>query len=294
VINSLPPVRGRYTQDADLSKLTWFQVGGKAELLFKPADVQDLSHFLSHTKLPFFVLGVGSNLLVRDGGIDGAVIILRKGFNEITVSGEIIEVGSAVLDRNVAEYGASLNLGGLEFLCSIPGTIGGAVKMNAGCYGTEIKDVLVWADIMKKTGEIERRYNKDFHFSYRHSNVKDDEIVIKAAFQGKIDEKTAITEKMNQMLGARSVTQPTSAHTGGSTFANPPGDKKAWELIDAVGGRGQELGGAQFSKLHCNFLLNTGGATAAEIEDLGEDVRKKVLAQFGIDLRWEIQRIGKR
>ncbi len=289
----LPPVRGRYTYQADLKKITWFQVGGSAEVLFKPADEEDLAFFLQNTNIPIFTLGVGSNLLVRDGGIDGVVIRLGKGFNEYKASGYTIETGSAVLDRNIAEYAASLNIGGLEFLCSIPGTIGGAIKMNAGCYGTEIKDVLLWADIMTRDGKVQRRTNGDLEFSYRHSNIKNDEIVIKACFKGYHGSQENIRSKMEKMLEQRAITQP-SKLTGGSTFANPDGDYKAWELIDAVGGRGKRLGGAEFSNLHCNFLINTENATAQDLEDLGEEVKEKVLEKFGIELKWEIHRIGHR
>jgi UDP-N-acetylmuramate dehydrogenase len=289
---NLPIVQGRYTHQTLLSKITWFQVGGPAEVLFKPKDVQDLSTFLNQlqSSIPILTLGVGSNLLVRDGGIDGVVIRLGGGFNEILIFNDEIEVGSAVLDRNIAMHCASFGIGGLEFLCSIPGTLGGAIKMNAGCYGREIKDVLLWVDIMARDGKIERRHNCEF--TYRHSNVQDNEIVIKARLKGNFTSKDNINACMQEMLTAREQTQPVHTKTGGSTFANPPGHK-AWELIDRVGGRGMRKGGAQVSQLHCNFLVNTGDATAKDLEDLGENIRFQVLEKFNIDLRWEICKVGK-
>lgn len=289
----LPEVQGRYIHQAPLNKITWFQVGGPAEVLFKPKDVQDLSFFLENLdpSVPVFTLGVGSNLLVRDGGVDGVVIRLGSGFNDIHIFENEIEVGGAVLDRNIALTCASSGIGGLEFLCSIPGTLGGAIKMNAGCYGTEIKDVFLWADVMNRQGKIERRFNCDF--SYRHSNIKDDEIVIKVRLKGFPGNQEDINAKMKNMLEQRELTQPVHTRTGGSTFANPA-SYKAWELIDGIGGRGLSKGGAEFSTLHCNFLINTGNATAMELENLGDEVKQKVLEKYGVDLRWEILRIGKR
>lgn len=291
----LPEVLGRYTFDADLSKITWFQVGGKAEVLFKPQDVDDLTIFLKglDNEIPIFILGVGSNLLVRDGGIEGVVIRLGKGFNDIFLDGEEMEIGSAVLDRNIAEYASNEGISGLEFLASIPGTLGGAIKMNAGCYEREIKDVLLWADVLSRDGVIERKSNQDLNFSYRHSNLKNDEIIIKARLQGQKGCQDDIKKSMQEMLKKREETQPVKSRTGGSTFANPVNDQKAWELIDAVGGRGLSLGGAQFSNLHCNFLINTGNATAKDLETLGETVRTKVFEKFNVHLKWEICRIGK-
>lgn len=289
----LPKIQGRYTHQTPLNKITWFQVGGPAEVLFKPKDVQDLSFFLENLErsAPIFILGVGSNLLVRDGGVDGVVIRLGGGFNDIDVFENEIEVGGAVLDRNIALTCASSGIGGLEFLCSIPGTLGGAIKMNAGCYGAEIKDVFLWVDIMDRQGKIERRFNCDF--SYRHSNIKDDEIIIKARLKGVFENQETIKSRMKNMLEQRELTQPVHTRTGGSTFANPM-SHKAWELIDGVGGRGLSKGGAEFSTLHCNFLINTGKATAMELENLGDEVKQKVLEKYGVDLRWEILRIGKK
>ena len=291
----LPEVLGRYTFDADLSKITWFQVGGKAEVLFKPKDVNDLTTFLKglDNEIPIFILGVGSNLLVRDGGVDGVVIRLGKGFNDIFSDGEEIEVGSAVLDRNIAEYASNKGIAGLEFLASIPGTLGGAIKMNAGCYGREIKDVLLWADVLSRDEIVERKLNRELNFSYRHSNIRDDEIIVKARLRGQKGCQEDIQKLMQEMLKKREETQPVKSRTGGSTFANPVGDQKAWELIDAIGGRGLSLGGAQFSNLHCNFLINTGNATAKDLESLGETVRAKVFEKFNVHLKWEICRIGK-
>ncbi len=290
----LPEIQGRYTHQSLLSKITWFQVGGPAEVLFKPKNIQDLSFFLENLdpSTPIFILGVGSNLLVRDGGIDGIVIRLGSGFNDIEVFENEIEIGSAVLDRNIALTCASSGIGGLEFLCSIPGTLGGAIKMNAGCYGHEIKDVFLWADIMNRKGDIERRFNCDF--SYRHSNIKDDEIVIKARLKGAFENPDNINARMKSMLEQREMTQPVHTKTGGSTFANPASGGKAWELIDGVGGRGLSRGDAQISQLHCNFLINRGNATAQDLESLGNDIKQKVLETYGVDLRWEILRIGKK
>ena len=291
----LPEVLGRYTFDADLSKITWFLVGGKADVLFKPKDVNDLTTFLKglDNEIPIFILGVGSNLLVRDGGVDGVVIRLGKGFNDIFSDGEEIEVGSAVLDRNIAEYASNKGIAGLEFLASIPGTLGGAIKMNAGCYGREIKDVLLWADVLSRDEIVERKLNRELNFSYRHSNIRDDEIIVKARLRGQKGCQEDIQKLMQEMLKKREETQPVKSRTGGSTFANPVGDQKAWELIDAIGGRGLSLGGAQFSNLHCNFLINTGNATAKDLESLGETVRAKVFEKFNVHLKWEICRIGK-
>ena len=291
----LPEVLGRYTFDADLSKITWFQVGGKAEVLFKPKDVNDLTTFLKglDNEIPIFILGVGSNLLVRDGGVDGVVIRLGKGFNDIFSDGEEIEVGSAVLDRNIAEYASNKGIAGLEFLASIPGPLGGAIKMNAGCYGREIKDVLLWADVLSRDEIVERKLNRELNFSYRHSNIRYDEIIVKARLRGQKGCQEDIQKLMQEMLKKREETQPVKSRTGGSTFANPVGDQKAWELIDAIGGRGLSLGGAQFSNLHCNFLINTGNATAKDLESLGETVRAKVFEKFNVHLKWEICRIGK-
>lgn len=293
LIEQLPTIRGRYTENAELANVTWFRVGGAAEVMYKPLGVEDLAFFLKEKPkdIPVHIIGVGSNLLVRDGGVPGVVIRLGKGFNNIFVDGTTIEVGAAVLDRNVATVACEEGIEGLEFLCGIPGTIGGALRMNAGCYGSEIKDVLESALAMDAEGRLHRLSNQDCGFSYRHSSIPDDWIFISARFKGRPGNREDIQAKINQFLEQREQSQPVKTRTGGSTFANPEG-KKAWELIDHAGCRGLKIGGAQVSELHCNFLMNTGGATAADLENLGETVRQKVKETTGVELRWEIQRLG--
>ncbi len=293
IIDRLPTVRGRYSKKTELASITWFRVGGPAEVVFKPASIQDLSLFLKEkpSSIPVQVIGVGSNLLVRDGGIKGVVIRLGKGFTNIMVEGTFIEVGAGMLDRNVAMTSRDEGIGGLEFLCGIPGTIGGALRMNAGCYGTEIKDVLEYAVAMDPKGQIHRLTTEECGFSYRHCSVPQDWIFISAGLKGTKSTSSEVDAKIQKMLQQREETQPVHTRTGGSTFANPDGHK-AWELIDQAGCRGMKIGGAQVSELHCNFLMNTGDATAGDIETLGETIRAKVKAESGIELRWEIQRIG--
>lgn len=295
IIGHLPAVRGRYTENAQLSAVTWFRVGGPADVVFKPASIQDLSLFLKERpqNIPVHVIGVGSNLLVRDGGVRGVVIRLGKGFANVLVDGHSIEIGAGMLDRNVALTAREEGIGGLEFLCSIPGTIGGALRMNAGCYGAEIKDVLEYAVVMDPKGQLHRLSPEECGFSYRHCAVPEDWIFISARLRGHQAEPFVIEEAMNKMLAQREQTQPIHTRTGGSTFANPEG-YRAWELIDQAGCRGLKIGGAQVSELHCNFLMNTGDASSEDLETLGETVREKVKAQSGVELRWEIQRIGER
>jgi UDP-N-acetylmuramate dehydrogenase len=293
IIDRLPTVRGRYSEKTSLAAITWFRVGGPADVVFKPASIQDLSLFLKEkpTDIPIYTIGVGSNLLVRDGGVKGVVIRLGKGFNNIVVDGTHVEVGAGVLDRNVALTAQEESISGLEFLCSIPGTIGGALRMNAGCYGTEIKDVLDYAVAMDPKGNLHRLTAADCGFSYRHCNVPHDWVFISACFRGQKGDAATIDQTMQKMLQQREETQPVHTRTGGSTFANPDGHK-AWELIDQAGCRGLKIGGAQVSELHCNFLMNIGDATAQDLEQLGETVRERVKATSGVELRWEIQRIG--
>lgn len=294
IMTQLPAVRGRYSQNTLLSTVTWFRVGGPAEVVFKPSSLQDLSVFLKEKpeNIPVHVIGVGSNLLVRDGGLQGVVIRLGKGFTNILVDGDRIEVGAGVLDRNVAMTARDEGIGGLEFLCGIPGTIGGALRMNAGCYGTEIKDVLEYAIVMDPKGNLHRLTAQDCGLSYRHSGIPQNWIFVSAGLRGVKANPQDIELKMQEMLKHRETTQPVHTRTGGSTFANPDG-YKAWELIDQAGCRGMKVGAAQVSELHCNFLVNTGGASAKDIEQLGELVRQKVKEKFNVDLRWEIQRIGR-
>lgn len=292
IIEKLPSVRGRYTEGAELSKLTWFRVGGPAEVLYKPADLEDLSFFLKHNsrEIPILTIGVGSNLLVRDGGISGVVLRLQ-GFNNIVVQGNEIEVGAGVLDRTLALVAQEEGLQNLEFLAGIPGTIGGALRMNAGCYGTEIKDILVSALAVDGQGKVHKLTPEDMGFSYRHCKIPQDWIFVGARFKAKSGDSQEIAARIENLLIEREDAQPVKSRTGGSTFANPEG-YKAWELIDKAGCRGLKIGGAQVSEKHCNFLINTGDATAEDLEVLGEMVKARVLESSGIDLRWEIVRVG--
>lgn len=263
-------------------------------MLFRPADVEDLAYFLKHTPhaCPLTVIGVGSNLLVRDGGIKGVVIrLMGKAFTGYQVVGDTIEVAAGCLDRTVALTACEVGLGGLEFLVGIPGTIGGALRMNAGAYGREIKDVLVYAEALDRQGQIHRLSVEDMGFSYRHCQVPSDWIFTKAVLKGTPENPSVIEAKLKDILKTREETQPTKGRTGGSTFRNPDGDK-AWSLIDQAGCRGAQVGQAQVSTKHCNFLLNLGGASAKDIEELGEMVRERVLKSSGIDLCWEIVQIG--
>lgn len=295
MIRELPKVRGRYTCDEPLSNYVWFKVGGPADVIFKPADLDDLVFFLKHKspELDVFTLGVGSNVLIRDGGMKGVVIRLGRGFTECRIDGDMIIVGAGVLDRNVALTAADAGLAGLEFFASIPGTIGGALKMNAGCYDGEVKDVLIWAKALDMQGNLKTYAVEDLMYTYRHCGLDEPVIFVEACFKAKERLPSAVIhDKINDFLARREASQPIRAKTGGSTFKNPEG-MKAWELVDKVGGRGLKLGDAQFSEKHCNFLINTNKATAADIEALGELVREKVLQECGVELHWEIMRIGK-
>ncbi len=294
LIKRLPTVRGRYSANVDLSKSTWFQVGGAAEVVFKPADVQDLAFFMKERPqdVPLHVIGIGSNLLIRDGGIPGVVIRLGRGFTNIAVQEDnSVIAGAAVLDRNLAIAAQEEGLGGLEFFCGVPGAIGGAVRMNAGCYGSEVKDVLRNALIVTSKGAIVQMAPEDLGFSYRHSNLKKHDIIVAACFKGEASNPDEIQLKMQKLLKDREDSQPIRERTGGSTFANPEG-VSAWQLIDEAGCRGLCQGGAQMSEKHCNFMLNTGNATAEDLETLGEEVRRRVFETSGVTLRWEIQRLG--
>lgn len=292
-LDDLPQVRGRLKLNAPLAPLTWFQVGGPAAFLFKPADTQDLQQFLQTYSLdvPLYVLGVGSNILIRDGGLQAGVLRLGAAFAQVSIEGTRVRAGAGALDRTVAKTAAAAGLGGLAFLSGIPGSIGGALRMNAGAYGQEVKDCLIEATILLPNGELQTWPAERFAFQYRQSDLPQDAVVIEALFQAQpmpVVEAEAAIDKIQQ---DREASQPTKGRTGGSTFKNPPGHK-AWQLIEAAGFRGKRLGGAQVSDKHCNFLLNTGTATAAELEELGEQVRAAVLAQSGINLEWEIKRIG--
>jgi UDP-N-acetylmuramate dehydrogenase len=294
LIAQLPPVRGRLTADAPVGKQTWFGVGGTAEVLFRPADNADLTAFLSvlPPEVRVTVIGVGSNLLVRDGGIPGVVIRLGRGFAAIEIERGQIRAGAAALDRIVAFAAADAGLGGLEFLSGIPGSIGGSVRMNAGAYGREVRDVLVSVIALDRTGQTHTIDSRKMGLSYRHSDVDRTWVFVEARLRGTPEDRAAIARCLNEIRAAREATQPVRARTGGSTFRNPPGDS-AWRLIDAAGCRGLVRGGAMVSQQHTNFLINTGTATAADLEGLGEEVRRRVDETFGILLEWEIERIGR-
>ena len=291
---TMPQLRGRLTANQSLAELTWFRVGGPAQMLFTPADEDDLAYFLKNLpkELPVCVVGVGSNLIVRDGGLPGAVIRLPpRGFGETSVDGDIVSAGAAALDKRVAETAASAGLGGLEFFFGIPGTIGGALRMNAGANGDETKDVLLEARGIGRDGKRHAFTNAEMKFVYRNSGVDPSIIFTSARLRGKAATSEAIRVRMNEVQAHREAAQPIREKTGGSTFQNPPG-KSAWKLIDAAGCRGLRVGGAQVSEMHCNFLINTGDATGHDIETLGETVRTRVKENSGIELHWEIKRIG--
>jgi UDP-N-acetylmuramate dehydrogenase len=292
LLDRLPPIRGRYQANAPLGTRTWFACGGPAEVLFRPADVPDLQAFLQARPrdVPYTVLGAGSNVLVRDGGISGVVIRLGGPFAEVTHTGTLLTAGAAALDLNVALGAAEVGLGGLEFLSGIPGTIGGAVAMNAGAYGAEIKDVLVSAQALDPEGGLHTLSAADLGFSYRHSQLPPGWIVVGATLGGAPAPQASILARIAEIRTAREASQPVKGKTGGSTFTNPPGHK-AWELIDAAGCRGLVHGGAQVSEKHCNFLINTGTATASDLETLGENVRRRVQEHSGVTLEWEIRRL---
>ncbi len=289
----LPNLRGRLLANQPLGEFTWFRVGGPAQALFMPADENDLAYLLRNlpTDIPVTVIGAGSNLIVRDGGIPGVVIRLGRGFNEVSVEpGDRLRAGSAMLDVMVARAAQKESLAGLAFLSGIPGTVGGALRMNAGAYGGETKDVLVEARGVDRAGNLRTFGNPEMGFSYRHSGVPEDVIFTSALLQGRPGDPQEIAAEMTAIKDKREASQPRN-RTGGSTFKNPPG-ANAWKLIDEAGCRGLVIGDAQVSELHCNFLINRGHATAHDIETLGETVRARVKAQSGVELEWEIKRIG--
>lgn len=296
--SDLPPVRGRYVERADMSAITWFRVGGPADVLFAPEDDADLADFLKKTpiEIPVYPVGVGSNLLVRDGGVRGVVIRLGAPFAKIAVEGSRVAAGAAALDAQVSKIAARAGVAGLEFYRGVPGTIGGALAMNAGAYEQETKDVLVEAVAFDRGGERHVFKNADMKFSYRHCGAGEGLIFTQATFEGRKDDPAAIEERMRTIMERREKSQPIREKTGGSTFANPDpaksGGRKAWQLIDEIGGRGRIVGDAQCSEQHCNFMINRGKATAADIEGLVEGLRKDVLNKTGVELRWEIKRIG--
>jgi UDP-N-acetylmuramate dehydrogenase len=293
LIDRLPNVRGRLIADASLAKLTWFRVGGPAEVLFRPADADDLAQFLSATPkdIPITVLGVGSNLLVRDGGVPGVVIRLGEPFARLETNEDKIVAGAGISNLKLANAARDAGMAGFEFLSGIPGSLGGSLRMNAGAYGAEIADVTLSVEALDRDGARRTIAGIEMGFSYRHSAVSEDLIFVSASLRGRDGNPVAIGERMTRIQTEREDTQPVKTPTGGSTFVNPPGHK-AWQLIDQAGCRGLTRGGAMVSQKHTNFLVNTGGATAADIEGLGEEVRRRVFAQSGITLEWEIRRIG--
>ena len=302
--HELPPVRGTLTPNKALSGPTWLRVGGPADALFQPADIDDLSSFLAAlpADVPVFPIGVGSNLIVRDGGIRAVVVRLGRGFNEISVRENTVTAGAAALDAHVARKAAAAGVD-LTFLRTIPGAVGGAVRMNAGCYGSYVADHLISARAVTRRGEVVTLSRGDLNFRYRQSDLPEGWVIIEATFEGETADPDMLETRMADQIARRDATQPTRERSAGSTFRNPAGfsstgraddshDLKAWKLIDDAGMRGARLGGAQMSEKHPNFLLNTGNATAADLENLGEEVRKKVFQNSRISLEWEIMRIG--
>jgi UDP-N-acetylmuramate dehydrogenase len=291
---AMPELRGTLLSNVPLAPWTWFKTGGPAQAVFQPEDAEDLGYFLERLDpaIPVLPLGLGSNLLVRDGGIEGVIIAFGPSFNNMAIEGEVVTVGAGVGDVKLASAAALASLAGLSFLRGIPGSVGGGLKMNAGAFGGEIKDILISCEGVDRFGSLRRFTCAEMGFSYRHSAVKD-VIFTQAKFIGKPGDQEKIRAEMTEIAQARSATQPVNTKTGGSTFRNPPG-RKAWELIDAAGCRGLSLGDAQVSELHCNFLVNRDKATAANLEDLGEEVRRRVFGTCGVLLEWEIERAGVR
>ena len=293
----LPPTRGKMVPDASLAEHTWFRVGGPAEALFRPVDVDDLSHFLARCPqdIPVTVLGLASNVLIRDGGIPGVVVKLGPNFASIKVVGATLTAGAAAVDMNVARTSQSAGIAGFEFLSGIPGTIGGGLRLNAGAYGREFKDVVTKVVALDRAGNKQTLYNDQMDFGYRHCGIPKDWIFIEATMDGEPGDPGEIQRKIQEIQQSRTTSQPIRDKTCGSTFANPENDpegRKVWQLIDAAGCRGLKIGHAKVSEKHSNFLINTGHATAAEIEALGEEVRRRVREKTGVELRWEIQRLG--
>ena len=292
---ALPPVRGKLTAQAPLAPLVWFKAGGAAQFLFEPKDINDLQEFLAalDPAVPVMALGLGSNLIVRDGGVPGVVIRLGKPFARVDALDQLtLSCGAGASGILVSSTARDAGVAGLEFLRSIPGTVGGFVRMNGGAYGSEVKDILVDCDVVLRSGQLVTLPVADLRYTYRHSELPDGAIVVAARFRGRPGEPAAIQAEMDRISASREASQPLRSKTGGSTFKNPPGEK-AWELVDRAGCRGLQLGGAQVSEKHTNFLINTGEATSAEIEALGEEVRRRVKANSGVELEWEIQRVGK-
>ena len=298
---ALPPVRGKLTANAPLAPLVWFKSGGTAEWLFEPKDLQDLQDFMRglDSSVPVMALGLGSNMIVRDGGVPGVVVRLGKAFAWVDTVGkgtfgidDVLNCGGGASGILVSSMARDHGIAGLEFLRSIPGTVGGFVRMNGGAYGGEVKDILVDCDVVLRSGEPVTLPVAALHYTYRHSDLPDGAIVVAARFRGKPGEPDAIQTEMDRISASREASQPLRSKTGGSTFKNPEGHK-AWQLVDEAGCRGLQMGGAQVSEKHTNFLLNVGDATSADIEALGEEVRRRVKEKSGVTLEWEIQRVGK-
>jgi UDP-N-acetylmuramate dehydrogenase len=294
-VATLPKVSGKLTANAPLAPLVWFKSGGAAEWLFEPSDVADLQAFLRELDpaAPVMALGLGSNLIVRDGGVPGVVVRLGKAFAKVSKDGDLtLDCGAGASGILVSSTARDAGLAGMEFLRSIPGTVGGFVRMNGGAYGGEVKDILVDCDVVLRNGDLVTLSVDELHYSYRHSELPDGAIVVAARFKGRPGEPEAIQAEMDRISASREASQPLRSKTGGSTFKNPDGHK-AWQLIDEAGCRGLQIGGAQVSEKHTNFLINTGAATSADIEALGEEVQARVKANSGVDLHWEIQRVGR-
>ena len=293
--DGLPPVRGHVDRDAPLAALTWFRTGGRAEILFRPADIEDLRQFLGalDPDIDVTVIGIGANLLVRDGGVPGVVITLGRPFSNVAFDdAERVEAGAGTLGATLSRACRDRGLGGIEFLSGIPGTVGGALRMNAGAYGSEVFDIVIDARVVDRRGELHTLSKAELGMSYRHCAVPEGWIFVAACFQGVSGDASEIAGRMAMIADRRRSDQPVQVRTGGSTFKNPSGSS-AWELIDAAGCRGLSVGGARVSERHCNFLINDGAATAADIETLGETIRARVLAHSGVSLEWEIRRIGR-
>jgi len=299
ILDQLPDVRGKYVENAPLSDFSWLRVGGPAQVLFMPEDEADLARFLAETPrdIDVRVVGAVSNTLVRDGGLAGVTIKLTPAFGQVEIEdGDKVRAGAAALDKMVARKAAKAGVGGLEFYVGVPGSIGGALVMNAGCYGTETRDRLIEAVALDRQGRRQIVPAERFNYSYRHSDIPEDWIFTQALFQGEKDDPQAVTERMDAITEKRESSQPIREKTSGSTFKNPDPEqsdgKSAWQLVDAAGWRGKKIGGARFSEQHCNFLINDGSATAADLETLGETVRAEVKEKFGVELQWEVRRVG--
>ena len=291
---TIPDVAGKLTPHAPLAPLVWFKSGGAADWLFEPKDLADLQNFLRalDPSVPVMALGLGSNMIVRDGGVPGVVVRLGKAFAGVSAADHVLTCGGGASGILVSSTARDAGIAGMEFLRSIPGTVGGFVRMNGGAYGGEVKDILVDCDVVLRNGDLVTLPVADLHYSYRHSELPEGAIVVAARFKGKPGEPTAIQAEMDRISASREASQPLRSKTGGSTFKNPDGHK-AWQLVDEAGCRGLQMGGAQVSEKHTNFLINTGDATSADIEALGEEVRARVKAKSGVDLHWEIQRVGR-